>query len=215
MIDESEASELAVAAMYGVTYELPALTMVSMDSTKTDASKDLVWYASYGSNMSSARFLCYVQGGTPKGSARTYKGAENKEPPKDSMSLIVPHQLYFAGESAVWGGAPAFIAATPSSAKTYARAYLLTRDQFNDVVAQENNHEKLDYVSQTDYQALAPGYQKNPWSRPLRTPHLYWLCRRLSSSHLHLTIWRPVRGTPTSCRLSRNAHSGSKRGPRP
>ena len=39
MIDESEASELAVAAMSGVTYELPALTMVRMGSG---------WVASFG-----------------------------------------------------------------------------------------------------------------------------------------------------------------------
>ena len=31
-----------------------------------------VWYASYGSNLARDRFLCYLEGGRPKGATRTY-----------------------------------------------------------------------------------------------------------------------------------------------
>lgn len=99
----------------------------------------MVWYASYGSNLCAERFLCYLQGGRPAGASRRYTGARDKTPPKRDRSLEVPYRLYFAGVSTTWGGSPCFIDTEQShAAPARARAYLITWEQFEDVVAQEN-----------------------------------------------------------------------------
>ncbi len=99
---------------------------------------NLVWYAGYGSNLSRARFDCYINGGTPAGSTQSCPGCRDKTPPRANRELKLPHQLYFADHSEAWGGAVAFIRPTPSNATTYGRMYLITYGQFNDVVRQEN-----------------------------------------------------------------------------
>ncbi|HWD54645.1 MAG TPA: hypothetical protein VG346_05965 [Acidimicrobiales bacterium] len=99
----------------------------------------MVWYASYGSNLCAERFGCYIAGGTPRGATRPCRGARDTTSPRQDRPLEIPYPLYFAGRSRTWGGAPSFIdiverRATPARA----RAYLITWEQFEDVVAQEN-----------------------------------------------------------------------------
>jgi hypothetical protein len=98
----------------------------------------MVWYAGYGSNLYAARFRCYLEGGVPTGLRRSTPGARDKTPPRDDRPVTIPHGLYFAGTSS-WGGAPCFVdtAENPES-PAYGRAYLITWEQFEDVVAQEN-----------------------------------------------------------------------------
>ena len=103
----------------------------------------MVWYASYGSNLCAARFGCYIAGGTPPRGTRPCRGARDTTPPRQDRPLTIPYRLYFAGTSKTWGGAPSFIdivesPATPTPTPTRARAYLITWEQFEDVVAQEN-----------------------------------------------------------------------------
>jgi hypothetical protein len=98
-----------------------------------------VYYASYGSNLSLARFACYLRGGQPAGASRSFDGARDHTLPSDSIPLSLTHRLYFTGISKIWGGAPAFIDTTSSAEDgALARAYLITWEQFEDVVAQEN-----------------------------------------------------------------------------
>jgi hypothetical protein len=97
-----------------------------------------VWYVSYGSNLDAARFTCYLSGGRPAGSSRDYEGARDKRPARRAIALEMPYPLYFAGTSKVWGGSPAFIDASAPSGRTLGRGYLITWEQFEDVVAQEN-----------------------------------------------------------------------------
>ncbi|WP_186757239.1 hypothetical protein [Echinicola salinicaeni] len=103
-------------------------------------AKELVWYVSYGSNLLEERFLCYICGGQPKGASRTYNGCVDKSLPKDKKGLIINHELYFAKEAKVWhNGGVAFIHREKDlSSKTFGRMYLITKDQFLDVVMQEN-----------------------------------------------------------------------------
>lgn len=99
----------------------------------------LVWYAGYGSNLCAARFRCYLAGGTPPGLTVASRGARDATPPRADRPLDIPHRLHFAGHSGSWGGAPAFVDVAPDAgARTFARAYLITWEQFEDVVAQEN-----------------------------------------------------------------------------
>lgn len=97
---------------------------------------DLVWYVSYGSNLSAERFHYYIQGGRPPGAARTYPGARDRTLPRADKAVWLPGGIYFATESQVWGGGRAlYDPAIPGEAA--ARAYLITRQQFSDVAVQE------------------------------------------------------------------------------
>ena len=105
----------------------------------SSAHARLVWYAGYGSNLCAERFLCYLAGGAPPGLDRPCRGARDKTPPRADRPLDIPRRLYFAGNSTSWGGAPCFVdTAENPSAPAHARAYLITWEQFEDVVAQEN-----------------------------------------------------------------------------
>jgi hypothetical protein len=99
-----------------------------------------IWYASYGSNLSfQERFMCYIRGGQPVGAKRINTGCRDKTPPLASKPILLKFQVYFAGESKSWGGAPAFIRQGNNKAITLGRMYLITDEQFNDVVLQEND----------------------------------------------------------------------------
>lgn len=97
---------------------------------------ELVWYVAYGSNLSAARFWCYLAGGTPPGAKRNYPGCRDRRPARESMPVTLPGSLYFAGESRVWtGGMAMYDHDSPGPA--FGRGYLITAEQFADVAAQE------------------------------------------------------------------------------
>jgi hypothetical protein len=100
------------------------------------SSRSLVWYVAYGSNMRMSRFRCYLAGGCPAGGRRTYIGARDPADPLAAAPVAIAGQVMFAGESTVWGGGMAFY--DPDAPGSVAcRAYLITADQLNDVIAQE------------------------------------------------------------------------------
>jgi hypothetical protein len=103
-----------------------------------DSAGELMWYAAYGSNMSAERLRCYLEGGCPPGGRRAQAGARDPSPPRASRPVRLPFRLRFAGRSAVWGGGKAFV--TPASPGTwcFARAWLLRREQFEDLASQES-----------------------------------------------------------------------------
>jgi len=100
-----------------------------------------IWYASYGSNLSFQRFRCYIEGGTPPGSANANPGSRDKTLPSDRQPVSMNFELDFAGNSTWWKGAPAFLRKGGPAARALGRMYLITDDQFNDVVMQENDQE--------------------------------------------------------------------------
>jgi hypothetical protein len=95
-----------------------------------------VWYASYGSNMSTERLGYYVAGGRPPGGARTYPGCRDRRMPGRSVAVELPGTVYFATESRVWTGGRAFYD-PQAPGRTWARAHLVTVGQFSDIAAQE------------------------------------------------------------------------------
>ncbi|MFV8830050.1 hypothetical protein [Alkalihalobacterium sp. APHAB7] len=103
--------------------------------------KRYVWYASYGSNLSTDRFLCYIRGGKPEGSDKEEVGCRDQSLPLKQRSHIMKYPLYFAKNSIRWQKqGVAFIGLTKDEKhKTYSRKYLITEEQFFDVVKQENN----------------------------------------------------------------------------
>jgi len=95
-----------------------------------------IWYAAYGSNLDPRRLACYLQGGTPPGGSRATPGARDPRPPRAARAVSLPGDVYFAWNSSTWGGGVAFL--DPVAAGTSPGcAYLLTHEQFSDVVAQE------------------------------------------------------------------------------
>lgn len=56
--------------------ELHGIVDACFAAVEEENSRRLVWYSSYGSNMWRERFMCYIQGGSPKGSASVQRGAE-------------------------------------------------------------------------------------------------------------------------------------------
>ncbi|MEU8342953.1 histone deacetylase [Spirillospora sp. NPDC048832] len=124
-------------------------------------SDEPIWYVAYGSNLYRERFRCYLAGGRPRGAARGYAGCRDPRPARAEQSITIPGGIYFAHTSVTWGGGMAFYdPALPGRAA--ARAYLLTRAQFCDVLSQEmhgdagTDHD-LTEVLATGRQCLGPG----------------------------------------------------------
>lgn len=105
-----------------------------------------VWYVSYGSNLKRARFMAYLRGGRTPGNDVVHEGCADTSPPIDDVPLELPNSLYFAGWSdRVWGGTSGgFITLDVQAPSALARAYLIARGQFLDVVRQENANQAAD-----------------------------------------------------------------------
>ena len=104
------------------------------------SEEDLVWYAGYGSNLSGARFACYIAGGVCEENGRTYAGASDPTPPRAVCTDRYPGSLYFGNSSPSWNNCgTAFY--DPSQRlgyeSVYMKLYLITRGQLYDVMRQE------------------------------------------------------------------------------
>ena len=110
-----------------------------------------VWYAAFGSNLATARFRTYLEGGpVPLAGGRVQAGARDPSPPADDVATVLPHRLFFARSSRTWsGGGVAFLDPGPlpgpppagdriDERATRCRLWLITVGQFADVFAQEN-----------------------------------------------------------------------------
>ena len=95
-----------------------------------------IWYVAYGSNLSRERFCYYLRGGRPDGIERDYPGCRNASDELDSFGLMITGSVYFAGHSSAWRAGMAYYDAS-ATGEVAARAYLITTEQFVDVLAQE------------------------------------------------------------------------------
>jgi hypothetical protein len=96
----------------------------------------LMWYVAYGSNLSRERFCHYLRGGRLDGVERDYPGCRDTSDELDSFGLLITGGVYFAGRSSGWRGGMAFYD-PEAPGEVAARAYLITAEQFVDVLAQE------------------------------------------------------------------------------
>jgi hypothetical protein len=108
----------------------------------------LVWYAGYGSNLKRSRFESYVN------------GCRDRSAPRGDRPIELPYELYFADHSGTWGGAPAFIRRSSGAVRAYGRMYLISYEQFNDVVRQENGRSIPGATIVPNYAEIARG---NEW----------------------------------------------------
>ena len=102
---------------------------------------------SYGSNLLAERFVRYLTGGLAPGRLVPQQGARNPAHWVQDAPVEIPHRLHFVGESKAWGGGGvAMIDPEPGAGTTLARAYLITDQQFQDVMAQESGRRVGDEV---------------------------------------------------------------------
>ncbi|HRX84076.1 MAG TPA: hypothetical protein P5572_03560 [Phycisphaerae bacterium] len=72
------------------------------ETTSTDT--EYVWYACYGSNLKWSRLMLYIAGGRSDWPQRTHIPCTRTDPPTANRPVLLPCSLFFAGESASWGG---------------------------------------------------------------------------------------------------------------
>jgi len=106
--------------------------------------QDYIWYASYGSNILEERFLYYIKGGQPAGATKKYSGCSDKSLPIEKEEIYICSELYFAKKSKTWNnGGVCFIKTNfDPQIQTLGRMYLITKQQFIDVIRQETATEK-------------------------------------------------------------------------
>jgi hypothetical protein len=120
-----------------------------------------MWYAAYGTNLSQERFRMYLEGGRPAAGGRHHPGCRDPLGPHRDVALMVPGGIRFVGVSTIWGGGMAVYDAR-EVAQVAVRAYLITAEQFVDVLAQEMRLTpplKLDLgpVRESGWHSLGPG----------------------------------------------------------
>jgi len=119
-----------------------------------------LWYACYGSNCSRDRFLVYLTGGRAEGADHDHDGARNASPPMADGPAVFDTSVCFAGHSARWNGAPAFLEHRATSPGALGRRYLITLEQFADVQAQENRIRPGGLELPDNLLDLAPGHRQ-------------------------------------------------------
>lgn len=105
---------------------------------KINSWKEYVWYVSYGSNMLFERFLCYIRGGN-------HENTSDREPCRDTSNPVsvkaieISYDMYFGNYSRSWDGCGVSFLDTTKEGKALGVAYLITKEQFDHVAAQENS----------------------------------------------------------------------------
>jgi len=98
---------------------------------------DLVWYASYGSNMLMKRFMHYIEGGVCEFNGKEYRACADRSAPKEVRKITIPYEMYFGNAASSWGpGGVAFLD-LGMKAETPGKMYLITREQMEHVHNQE------------------------------------------------------------------------------
>ena len=98
---------------------------------------DKIWYACYGSNLSSKRFRYYIEGGYCSLNKKSYCGCRDKTLWTDFRIQEYPGKLYFANVSKSWGGTGVAYYDPDGKGTVIMRLYKITWDQFQCVQCQE------------------------------------------------------------------------------
>lgn len=100
-------------------------------------NREYVWYVSYGSNMLKERFMCYIKGGSFEGS-RYRQACSDATPPLAVKTFEIPYDMYFGNTSGSWQNCGVSFLDVSKRGKAFGVAYLITKDQFRHVCAEEN-----------------------------------------------------------------------------
>jgi hypothetical protein len=133
-----------------------------------------LWYVGYGSNLLRERFLHYVRGGWHAGRGKRHPGCRDATLPAADGPLRIPGALYFAPiPGGGWSGGGAAFLAPEADGVVLARRYLITAEQFADVLLQENGEDPRAPRTALDLVALGPTggvvpFRGGPYSRVVR-----------------------------------------------
>ena len=100
-------------------------------------NREYVWYVSYGSNMLKERFMCYIKGGSFEGS-RYRQACSDATPPLAVKTFEIPYDMYFGNTSGSWQDCGVSFLDLSKKGHALGVAYLITKDQFRHVCAEEN-----------------------------------------------------------------------------
>lgn len=90
--------------------------------------------------------MLYIQGGCLENQTFKHRGCLNKTPPLKHKTIFLNHELVFAEKSSLWNGGVCFLSPHKTDRHlTRAKMYLITWEQFVEVVEQEN-HREAQYV---------------------------------------------------------------------
>lgn len=133
------------------------------------------------------RFRCYLEGGRPLGGLRSYPGARDHRPASADIPCWLPGEAYYAGASPTWGGGVLFLD-PDRDGRTPARGYLVTRAQFDDVLAQESARyervvecARIDDIVAYTFTAASPAAERD--LVPPTAPYLRMLTEGLVETH--------------------------------
>lgn len=99
--------------------------------------KEYVYYICYGSNLLEERFLLYITGGSNKKLNITQKGCNDKSLPLKMIPFELPYSIYFAKQSSKWENKGVAFLDTTKKGHSYAKGYLITKEQYLEVSKQE------------------------------------------------------------------------------
>lgn len=103
-----------------------------------------VWYAAYGSNCLAARFAVYLTGGAAPGAIHAEPGARDPRPPTATAPHTFATGVRFVGDAAKWGGGGVAFLDHSGGRPAAGRRYLVTKGQFDDIVAQESGRDRFE-----------------------------------------------------------------------
>ena len=100
-------------------------------------NNEYVWYVSYGSNMLKERFMHYIEGGSYKSS--TYRQpCDDATHPLSVKTVEIDYPMYFGNSSGSWEDGGVSFLDTSKKGNALGVAYLITKEQFEHIAAQEN-----------------------------------------------------------------------------
>lgn len=119
-------------------------------------SFEKIWYASYGSNLNRFRFLYYILGGKLEITGRNHIGCLDKSLPVKEATTKIPFELYFSKKSESWENkAVAFVKThLNENANTLCKLYLVTKEQFIDIMMQENDKDPNEERFDIDFESV-------------------------------------------------------------
>lgn len=110
--------------------------------------EDLVWYACYGSNINTERFMHYING-DKTGKLSSKDGCKDKSLPLEARAYTFKCPIYFAGESRRWTGGMAFLD-YEAEGESYGKIYKIKMNQFIGVLEQEQKCRLYDAIIMVD-----------------------------------------------------------------
>lgn len=146
-------------------YMLDVEPLRQIPFNKQPWNPNYVWYVCYGSNLLEEMFMYYLLGGRSVFDGTEYRGCSDQTMYLTSCSCTIPYRLYFSRSSAKWGNGGVAFLDVCKKGMTLGRMYLVTREQYEEIKAQEGlwyqqklelgTYQGLEMLTFTDTQRMA------------------------------------------------------------